>query len=219
MNDKQFVLGIGTGRCGTKSLAVLLDAQKDVTVYHELADRSTIRHYGDKILPWIPDYNKAILRLDSLRRIPGRVVGDVAFYYLNYIYFFKEHLPNLKIIVMEREKDKVVSSYIAKTPGRNHWCSYESECWKSGRYHEDRWDKAYPKIDYAKTKEEAIGIYWELYKKRVDALELEFKDDIIRINVNDLNKETTQEKLFNFIGLDNWKHICVHVNWILTRPS
>ena len=221
INNKQYIIGLGTGRCGSKSLAYLLNHQDNVSFYHEMQDDYCIRHTGDKILPWYPDYRKATLKVKSLRLISGSIVGDIAPYYLNYVYFMIDKLKNVKFIVMERDKESVVKSYIAKTPLKNHWCSYDSDCWQSDRYRKDRWDKAYPNIDYAKSKAEAIGIYWDIYKLRINAYKKEFPDKFLVINVYDLNSRETQNKIFDYIGLEshNRVYMNVHENAILNKPK
>jgi hypothetical protein len=89
----KYVIGIGTGRCGTKSLAALLNAQEDAFVTHERA-RETATHRPD-----LDELGRA------LAHVQGRsLVGDVAMWWLQSVplflrswerLFMNEHGENL----------------------------------------------------------------------------------------------------------------------------
>jgi hypothetical protein len=86
------IFGIGTGRCGTQSLAYLLNQQKGHKVSHEFLARNT--EHGP--LPWT--YNEELIDENIQTLVDQGFTGD-----------------------MKRNKDKVVHSFIRKTAGLDHW--------------------------------------------------------------------------------------------------
>lgn len=136
------VLGIGTGRCGTTSLAHLLDGCRGCKVYHEMGAPAAA-------LSWDFDSEAAQSKLEQLRRLKGIVTGDVAFYYLNYVPFFFECLEDLRIIHIYRGKSEVIRSFMSKTPDRNHWMPGDATTRP-----DPHWDSCFPNYPNANTKEE-----------------------------------------------------------------
>jgi len=191
--NKKYVIIIGTGRCGTVSIAKLIDGCKNCCVYHEYKA-------PQGILPWNFNISKAQQRLKELQSFQGQLVGDTAFYYLNYIEFFDNHLNNLKVVHIWRDKEEVVESFMRKTEKgnilRNHWHSSKR---KDKIYEDSIWDIAFPDLDYTTTKREAIAEYWELYMNRVRNLKT--KNEIFWIYVYDLNKKEKQKELFDYLEI------------------
>jgi len=121
---KRIIFGLGSGRCGTSSLAYLLNAQEGALVSHELSP----------ILPWDFDQNGIQFRWDQLNHQAGTypVVGDVGIYYIPYVSFLISSLNTLlseshvfKFIILKREKEAVVESYVRKFKrqgSNNEWC-------------------------------------------------------------------------------------------------
>ena len=139
--NKQLIISIGTGRCGSVSLSKFLSAQEYVSVLHEgRLDSHKIR----KLIKWGNDEKNLFEWLEFLLSLDGnKFVGDTGMYYLPYIEQIIEKYPQVKIIVMEREKEEVVKSYIKKTTGRNHWFDHDGKEWDK----DDKWDPCYPKYD------------------------------------------------------------------------
>lgn len=54
MNTTQIVFGLGTGRCGTKSLARLLNHQKRAQVFHEIHGPNLAWQQSEKLIDKIP---------------------------------------------------------------------------------------------------------------------------------------------------------------------
>ena len=111
--NKQLIISIGTGRCGSVSLSKFLSAQEYVSVLHEgRLDSHKIR----KLIKWGNDEKNLFEWLEFLLSLDGnKFVGDTGMYYLPYIEQIIEKYPQVKIIVMERDKEEVVKSYIKKT--------------------------------------------------------------------------------------------------------
>ena len=101
---QQIVLGIGSGRCGTLSLARLLNQQPDVQASHE----------EPPLLPWSgADAARVIgerfARMRRQREAP--ILGDVASFYLPYLDEIIAAEPEVRIICLKRPREEVVASF------------------------------------------------------------------------------------------------------------
>lgn len=144
--DKNIIIGLGTGRCGSVSLTTLLNLQKDFNITHEVSPAQW--EFSNHILNHL---------LNILNNRKELIVGDVAYYHLNYSEKILELLPNTKFPIMIRDKEETINSYMKKTLGRNHWSYNLSKGEKSDAY----WDRTYPV--YNLPKREAIAQYYDDY--------------------------------------------------------
>ena len=191
--NKQLIISIGTGRCGSVSLSKFLSAQEYVSVLHEgRLDSHKIR----KLIKWGNDEKNLFEWLKFLLSLDGnKFVGDTGMYYLPYIEQIIDKYPQVKIIVMEREKEEVVKSYIKKTTGRNHWFDHDGKEWDK----DDKWDPCYPKYDII-NKEKALEKYWEDYKNQTNNLILKFPDKIKKWTIQSLNTLNGKNEILNFLN-------------------
>lgn len=124
------VIGLGTGRSGTQSLARLIDAQQNSVCFHETnpacvkwADtpgtiKSMIGEFR-QVLDGGPreitiDFTRPAKDqgLDRLQRIETvRTIGDVAFYYLSYAEMLIEAYPEVRMPCIQRDREEVVASF------------------------------------------------------------------------------------------------------------
>jgi hypothetical protein len=131
-NVCMIVIGIGTGRSGTASLAKLLNAQRDAVCFHEM-NPSCVRFHDTPrpILNTIEEY-QAILdggdpgmvtvdlgrrvaaeAYDRLRRMPTvRMIGDIAFYYLTYVDQILQRHPRVRFVSLQRDRTETVESWL-----------------------------------------------------------------------------------------------------------
>jgi hypothetical protein len=184
---KKFIFGLGTGRCGTHSLQSLLNQQSNSNVTHEFGDIPALTWSRDKDM-----YRRQLKRIESRRE---HFVGDVGFYWLPYV----EELMNdcnPKIIVLKRNKQETIESYMKKTIGRNHWQTHDGQMYRS-----DHWDRCYPKY-ICESKEKAIGLYWEEYYKTCQILSNRYPNNIKIYDINSLNKSESVEEILNFCDLE-----------------
>ena len=160
VSNWRVVVGVGSGRCGTHSLACLLDAQPHLRVSHE--------HLP--LLPW--DNSKGGFGLrrrfeEMHEKRGGHIVGDVAFYYLNYLERILEEFPSARIVALKRSCEETVSSF-ERWIGRhgwNHWTSDRQSVVTSG------YDHCYPTYG-ACTLREGAQRYWnECYERLEDLSE------------------------------------------------
>jgi hypothetical protein len=128
------VIGLGTGRSGTASLAKLLTSQRDAMVFHEM-NPSCVRFTGTPhpILSAIDEFQaildggwrswltvdlgrpvaaQAYEQLCRMRRV--RLIGDVAFYYLRYVEEIAARNRNVRFICLRRERQATIESWVKK---------------------------------------------------------------------------------------------------------
>ena len=128
------VIGLGTGRSGTASLAKLLNAQHDSLCFHEM-NPSCVRFFGTPrpILNTIDEYQaivnggdpsmltvdlsrgvaaQAYERLCQMKRV--RMLGDIAFYYLSYVERIAEHNTSVRFLCLRRDLEATVKSWTNK---------------------------------------------------------------------------------------------------------
>tara|TARA_Y100001972_G_C7616541_1_gene309200 strand:- start:47 stop:676 length:630 start_codon:yes stop_codon:yes gene_type:complete len=176
-----YVIGLGTGRCGTTSLSKLLQ-KVGLSVPHELRP----------VVNW--STGKAKDRLNLIKSL--NLDGDVAFWYLNLVEDMNKISENIRFICLERNIDEVVYSYLNKTIGRNHWINHDGTRW-----HKDPiWDQCYPKYNIVK-KSEAIRLYCEEYQRR--SREFEKNMDNFKIfHINSLNSKSGVQSILKFLNID-----------------
>ena len=121
-----FVIGIGTGRCGTQTLATYLGLQKINTRHESL------------ILDWDFNRNQAddfINHLSNAVTIDYPDVAEVNFSLLNYIEYFLERFDEeLKIIVMKRNREDTIHSWMKNQPYMNMWSNASHHSFTQGDY-------------------------------------------------------------------------------------
>ncbi len=129
------ILGLGTGRSGTASLAKLLNAQTDALCFHEMSP-SVVRFTGTPrpILNTVNEFqaildgcNPSDLTVDLSRRVSVeaystlrgmkrvRLLGDIAFYYLTYVEAIAHANPNVRFLCLRRDRAETVASWMKKT--------------------------------------------------------------------------------------------------------
>ena len=192
---KKIIFGLGTGRCGTMSLANLLNLQENSVFTHELGG-----------LPWLP-WKKDNGRFEAFSsRIVNRnsdFVGDVSFYSLPYWREIESLGFETKFIILKRNKKDTVKSYMNKTNGENPFMDHDGTIW---RHYE--WDKCYPKMK-ACFKEEAVALYYDYY---YDLCEQIPQDKCFWINTEDLNQEDNCKQVLKWCGFKNPKFIIFKKN-------
>lgn len=185
---KRIVLGLGSGRCGTLTLARLLDAQPGFSVTHECIPA-----------PW--EFSEASYRklCEELASRPAPVVGDVASYHLPYVPRFFADFDDVRCVCLRRERAEVVDSFLRITPDRNHWTDPASAFWSDRWRPDPAWDPCFPK--YPLDKAEAIAAYWEEYYAAAADLARRFPGRFLVADMRDaLNNRETQMRILDFVG-------------------
>jgi hypothetical protein len=164
-------LGIGTGRCGTNSLAAILNQVKGAAVTHE-GQLFRSDKWGDP--------GSCVENFIKQRPAVG-LYGDVAFYHLPVISAFKEKIPGLKLVSLHRSKQEVAESFLRRIGS-------------DARLHDslEGWNKMFPVI----RENTAIASwlkYCDMYEEELSKL------DTYCLQTSDLNDNKKLNDLFDFL--------------------
>ena len=130
------IIGLGSGRTGTASMAALIGGQKDAICFHELNPAcavhkvnpqsvlNTINEFqriidgGDKRLLTV-DYSRR-RSVETYNRLLAResnptIMGDIAFYYLTYVDDILAINPAVKFVCIKRDRQSTSDSWMEKT--------------------------------------------------------------------------------------------------------
>jgi len=241
------VIGLGSGRSGTASLASLIDQQPGGLCFHEMnpsgtvfsgnpqSSLNTVAEFqailaGGARNHLSIDYSRpaSVATFHKLQQMPSvRLLGDIGFYYLNYVEDILERAPQCKFVCLRRDREETVQSWLKKSTIRrwrslwladklkswltrapfytefNHWQAHDGSKWMQ----DEVWDSCFPDIQAA-TKEDAIRQYWDDYYREAERLQ-QVKPESFRIfDIADLSHETGQQKILEFIGLDPADMVC-----------
>jgi len=179
-SNKKIILGVGSGRCGTLSLAVLLDLQKD----------SKFTHERPPLMPFEPCTHAYDAKKKQILELEDTYVGDVASSLIGYTEWFIEDYPNIKIVCLKRNKKECIESFLRKTKGRNNFQYGKEErtifCITSPDYSADI------------TKREAVDEYYNDYYRIAEFLEKDFPNNFKIFNTEDLNTHKGVSDILEF---------------------
>lgn len=206
--SRRIVLGVGTGRCGTTSLARLLNGQADCHVTHE----------EWPLLAWDePQPEKRILarleRWESERDSP--IMGDAASFYLPYVEAALESGSDVRVIGLRRDRDEVIASF-SKWLDRtqplptDHWTDRP----QAGRHHDPFWSSIFPKYGEA-TREAGIGRYWDEYDARLSLLVERWPKRVRVWEMDALSDAAGRREMLLFAGISELEQVAddvVHAN-------
>lgn len=187
------MIGFGTGRCGTKSLAAILNACNGARVLHER---------------WVPNWynpnhtkSNRVLRFLDRRAESGRLAGVVSFALLPRVEEYRTIIPDLKLVCLHRSKEETVGSFLRWCEGvsRTKPHSYSGKRSKELNGH----FKKFPIIDAYDTRQ-AWEFYWEYYEKWARSIE-----GVYHIDMYDLNDKNKVARLFDYLEIpkDDRKYI------------
>lgn len=195
------VLGMGTGRCGTHTLAELLNRQPDASFTHE----------QPPLLPWrpVPDWSAIRERLRRLRGTrPQRLIGDVALFYLPYVEEAIALEPEIRVICLERPREEVVASFcrwadtIHPLP-TDHWADEPPAGW----HHDPIWSRIFPKYAGLTSREERIGRYWDEYHREAAELARRYPANVRIFPTEALNVEAGVRDILTFAGVPSDRQV------------
>jgi len=188
---KKLIIGLGTGRCGTTSLVKLLNIQHDSNFTHEMRTNNAI------VLPWEPNYNLATECIESILTRKETYIGDVAFYWLNYIDFIFKNYYNsidIKIIALKRNKEHTVNSFFKRSGIYNSWVNHNNI--------KREWDIAFPKYDNI-SKYDAISKYYDEYYKILNEKMKKYSNKIKIFKTEDLNDKLMVCEMLEYLEFSN----------------
>ncbi len=246
-DNKRIVIGLGSGRSGTASLTSLIDRQAGGLCFHEMNPSCAV--FSGNPQPHVNavqefrrlldggirsrlciDYSRpsSVQTYQKLQHMPQlNIVGDIAYYYLNYVDDLLEAVPECVFVCIKRDRAKTVSSWLRKsaivrwrslwladrikslltrTPfytEYNYWQEHDGRLWKKDLV----WDSCFPKFDAA-SKEEAIGMYWDFYYLEAARLQALHPERFRIFDVEDLGNPEGQRRVLSFIGLPEIDMVC-----------
>lgn len=189
---------MGSGRCGTCSLAAVLDAQFRVSVTHEAYNR----------LPWKPlewDMNLAVTSM--VRAQSGYIIGDCAPWYLNYVDYSVKAFADIKMVCLKRNKEDCINSIyeVNNSLGVNHFTKSDSIYWDKDKWSLDEIDsrmyrKCFPQ--YYMPMKKALSAYYDEYYDIAEKHQSNYPDNFRIFDVDDaLNSEDGQKEMLKFCGI------------------
>ena len=235
------IIGLGSGRTGTASQAKLIGSQKDAICFHELNPTcaaysgnpqpilNTINEFqriidgGDKRLLTV-DYSRerSVETYNELlaRETNPKIMGDIAYYYLNYVDDILAVNPTVKFICIKRDKQQTVDSWmkksriprwrslkiadrlkswITRTPYHeswNFWQEHDGTQWALNPV----WDNTFPNFE-APSKREAIEKYWDWYYQKAEKTEERHPENFRIFDISHLNSREGQKAILGFCGI------------------
>lgn len=239
--DRHLVIGLGSGRSGTASLSSLIDRQNGGICFHEMNPScatfagnpqphvNAVREFrellrgGDRA--WLSiDYSRpaSVATYERLQTLPEiRLIGDIAYYYLNYVKELLEAVPECRFVCIKRDREATVASWLKKSSIRrwpslwladrlrsaitrtpfyteyNYWQEHDGSTWKK----DPVWDRSFPKFQAA-TKTEAIRLYWDFYYLEADRLQCEYPRNFQVFDITELSNAEGQRRILSFIGIE-----------------
>lgn len=183
------VIGCGTGRCGTMSLARLLNGCLGVTCTHERRP----------VLPWQFSERLFEQRVEALLGVKG-IVGDVCFSYLPYLEALLERVSGLSVLCLMRDRGQTVESFERATVDSNHWMNHDGSKW----CHRPGWDECFPTYD-VDNKHDALMLYWYEYTERITQIKLLYPDRVTIVPLDYINDN--QDYIFDAAGIPDGQRI------------
>jgi hypothetical protein len=182
----RMILGIGTARSGTMSLARLLQAQ-GLDVGHE--DTTSV--------PW--DVSRKPARFGRLKRELESRDGEVACWLTQAAPRLLEEFSHAKVIALHRPKDDTVQSLLAHMAGL--------------RIRSDRpfGPMVFPTYTDRDLKA-GWEAYWHDYQQAVNHLTEKWPERVLRIRTYRLEDGPTQNQIADFLSIPDWQHVdeCHH---------
>jgi hypothetical protein len=174
----KLIIGVGTGRCGTKSLVRLLGQQPATHATHE--------RFQDRVR-WNGPSGLWPLRLwqDTARREGPPIRAEVALHWTPHVETLLKWADQsgrvLRVVGLKRDREETIESYLRWKPDADHW-SYHAHRSQSA----DDWDHCYPPEMEAESKREAIGLFWD----RVYGILESIEDERVKVfQTEELNTE------------------------------
>ena len=182
----QYVIGYGMGRCGTQSLAHLLNSQPDSKFSHEMD--------GCHWFPALCDYPGVVERL-KLRAEKHAFVGDVGYSWVQQIPRIIEDFPDVKFIHTWRDKEETIESFWNVSQDRIEAIQTPT-AWAS----DSLWFGVYPFLGFPPTKDQIASRY-DIFHKIAEMIMYRFSQRVYTIKVENLSKPDSIAKLLDYVGI------------------
>ena len=181
-------LGVGTGRCGTMSLARILDRAQHSVVTHE---RYHPLWYG---APNQPEVQAAKEWFSSGPRDELR--GDVSSFWMPHVIEMQEAFPDLRVICLHRRMQGVVDSFLRWCGGLSNLRPCDMAVRTKHPVHR-LYIHLFPTID-APSARMAWEVYWHLCEKMIGEMAM----PLYHIAVDQLNDDDALHGIYQFLHVE-----------------
>lgn len=195
------VLGIGSGRCGSTTLAYAMARTPHVCGTHE----------NPPMLYWEPLEEQLGFHIERFRILSQyfSVVFDAAYWWLNSRERIFDEFPDAKVIALCRETPSCVESFMArKGSGKgslNHWAPRGNTIWATSPG-----DPSLPSYEIADSlladpdaaKRAMLTRYVTEYNEALDRLAVADPQRVIVVHTEDLNDAKTYGRISDFLGIE-----------------
>lgn len=191
----KLIIGVGTGRCGTKSLTRLLEYQENTKAKHE--------RFGPRVR-WNCPPNLWPMRLwnDTMRKDHG-VSCDVAFYWTpnvdSFVEWGRKYDRSVRVVGLKRDRQGTIESYNKWKPNSDHWSYHGFRDTK-----QDEWDHCYPSF-CTDSKKEGIGRFWDYTYKMLEEFEDKYEEVKVFDSFDCFNTESGVKSILDHCGYDSPK--------------
>jgi hypothetical protein len=193
-------LGLGTGRCGSTTLASALAAVRGVCATHE----------NPPVIYWNPAVEQVEFHFARLRCLADYfdVVFDASHAWLNVVPRFFDEFPAGKVVALRRDTASCVRSFLhIKGRGRgsaNHWAPPENGIWQP-----QMGDMSYPSYplppgaaaDPDAAKAAMIERYVVEYNQTLAALADRYPQRTLSLDTQSLSTPETARRLTAYLGV------------------
>ena len=172
-------VGVGTGRCGTLSLARILDGVEGVSVKHEGYHITRAKAHN------------GIYPIDAQRMLARfshgstRLEGHVGALWTGFVPVLRLQFPVLPVICMHRSRDAVVESFMAVQTARDLPWSINI-----GGYT--------PTVD-----RDYLAGHWDWCESVMSRI----KSPVIHLDVSDLNDDNKLAEVYDFLHIDEARRV------------
>ncbi len=202
------VLGLGSGRCGSTSLARALAGVANVCATHE----------NPPMLHWSPTADQLRVHGRRFRMLLDRfgLVFDSAHWWLNAADRMTEEFGDVKMIGLVRDPDACARSFLEiKATGRNsinHWLDHDGTFWKPAL-----WDRFYPSYEpdrfglgepdavdpaeLASRQHRLVRTYVEDYNEGLARLKDRVGERLLIVRTEELSERRMQDRIQDFLGI------------------
>ncbi len=192
---KRLIIGLGTGRCGTKSLSVLLNHQCDTFLFHEMSPR----------LSWHAEAKLVLWRMRWLTILPHNCVGDVAYWYLPHVQCIAAAGFDARFVVLRRERESCIESMLAKyaVHAINPLQKHDGGACRSDLNYLPALEASLPKYDSLMSLGAAAGRFYDDYYAECDAIQKQLPNCMVTYPMESLNTEDGVRSISDFCGYEN----------------
>lgn len=188
MTERHLVIGTGTGRCGTKALHILLNAQPQTHLTHEKFilpwrlsnELSHWEQFGKMCWSW------------GQEELHYHWFGDIAPWYLAYVPVLWDFPLKVKYVCLQRDRALTVASFLRQ---RFDYCSLNP------RPEERPSEELFPTVPkFEGTREECAGQFWDAFYTQAQGYAERIPNTFRIFPTEALNSIRGQREILSYLG-------------------